>query len=176
MQKRQSINLFKGRNKNIVDRFIKWALSFGRVIIILTEIIALSAFLFRFSLDRQLIDLQDKIKQQQKILEVFKSSEKKYRNLQDRLSVANLLINSTQKTDESLTTLLNLIPQDLTVTNLSINQKRVAINGITRSVASLGGFIRKLKTIPLVKNTYLERIENRISNATISFNLTVNLN
>jgi len=80
------INLVKGKHKSFFDRFLAWALSAGRVIIIVTEIIALSAFLYRFSLDREIIDLRDNTKQEQKILELFKEQEKTFRNLQERLS------------------------------------------------------------------------------------------
>ena len=46
-----SINLVKKNEKSSVDKFINWTLSIGRLIVIITEIIAISAFLYRFSLD-----------------------------------------------------------------------------------------------------------------------------
>ena len=69
-----SINLFKDKNKNFFDLFIKWALSIGRVVVIATEAIALSAFLYRFSLDQQLIDLNDKIVQKQALVKLLKNT------------------------------------------------------------------------------------------------------
>ena len=88
MQKKPiSINLLK-QQTSLVDRFIDWALTIGRLLVILTEIVALSAFIYRFSLDRQLIDLHSKITQEQAIANYLNNNEKKYRNLQDRLAIA----------------------------------------------------------------------------------------
>ena len=58
-----SINLVKSRKPHFLDRFITWALNAGRLLVIITETVALSAFLFRFGLDREIVDLNDKIKQ-----------------------------------------------------------------------------------------------------------------
>src|SRR3989344_9329514 len=86
-----SINLYKGKSRNFIDRFILWTLSAGRLIIILTEILALSAFLYRFSLDRNLIDLNDKIKNEEIILNYLKKNEENFRSIQDRLSTIDKL-------------------------------------------------------------------------------------
>ena len=83
-----SINLVKSDKGETVERVINWLLSIGRILVIVTELVALGAFLWRFGLDQQLIDLHSKIKQKQAIVEAFKKNEEEYRNLQDRLSIA----------------------------------------------------------------------------------------
>src|SRR3990170_4903897 len=88
MPKKAGINLLNSKQSSFFERFINWTLTIGRIVIIVTELIALSAFLYRFSLDQQLIDLHSKIKQEQAIVEYLKESEATYRNLQDRLTVA----------------------------------------------------------------------------------------
>src|SRR6185312_966933 len=93
MQKTSSItiNLAKHRGESFVDRFIRFALTTGRVVVILTEVIALGAFLYRFTLDRTLVDLHDRIQQGQAVVNLLKDNETTFRNLQDRLALASTL-------------------------------------------------------------------------------------
>lgn len=81
-ENRLSINLLRDKEKPLLDRFVAWALSVGRSIVILTEIVALAAFIYRFSIDRKLSDLNDDIKQKQLIVGQLTSLEDEYRNLQ----------------------------------------------------------------------------------------------
>ena len=83
-----SINFFRNQNKSVLDQFIDWALTYGRMIVMFTEVIALGAFLFRFGLDRQLVDLHDKIKRDEQYIGAYQNNETTYRNLQNRLHVA----------------------------------------------------------------------------------------
>lgn len=175
-KKLPSINLFKEGGKSFVDRFLKWALNTGRLIIILTEIIALSAFLYRFSLDRQLIDLSDKIKQQEKIIELLHENEKQYRNLQERLTFITLLGNSSDKKVQTFKDILKRFPKDMLINSVSLHNKGISLNGSVSSIASLHSFIKQLKDFSLVKNTSIQRLDNKISNSTITFNLTIGFN
>jgi hypothetical protein len=71
------INLLKKKSNRSLDVFVRWAITGGRFLVILTETIALGAFLFRFNLDRQIVDLSDRIKVAR--LSVVQSNEEKYR-------------------------------------------------------------------------------------------------
>src|SRR5476651_2190356 len=83
-----SINLLKSNKNETLEQVINWSLSIGRFLVIGVELIALGAFLFRFTLDRQIIDLHALIKNKQIIVADLKDSEATYRNLQDRLTIA----------------------------------------------------------------------------------------
>ncbi|OGH19065.1 MAG: hypothetical protein A3F31_01155 [Candidatus Levybacteria bacterium RIFCSPHIGHO2_12_FULL_38_12] len=173
IKKTPTINLFTGRSKSFIDRFLKWALSVGRLIIILTEIIALSAFLYRFSLDRQLIDLRDKIKSQQKILDLYKNNEKKYRSLQERIALSSQLSTLAEKNTDTLNKINQSIPINMSVSSLTLQKKSMNINASVPSISTLTSFMKKIKSFPEVKGTTLERIDNRISSSTLVFSLNV---
>lgn len=168
-----SINLVQGKNKRFFDRFLAWAFGVGRGLIIATEIIALSAFLYRFSLDRELIDLRDNIKQEQKILDLFKNQERTFRNLQQRLLFSSQLTTSSKKTVDAFFEIEQFLPKDIITTNLTLTPKGMSIQGKTQSNASLKSFIQSVKNHTRVQTTVLDRIDNRISTSIIAFNLHV---
>ena len=82
-----TINLSRKPKDKFETVFYKWAINSGKVIIIITELIALGALLYRFSIDKQIVDLHDEIKREQIFLDNQKSKEKEYRGIQDRLSM-----------------------------------------------------------------------------------------
>lgn len=168
------INLVKKR-LSFTDKFLSWALSAGRVIIILTEIVALSAFLYRFVLDRQLIDLHTKIKQEQAIIAFSKASENKYRNLQDRLSSASRFSKLGQDEVKVLKDILALSPADTTFSNLTTSDTNVKISASFSQISSLGAFVESLKTYPIISGVSVDKIENVSSSSLITVSITATL-
>ena len=156
-----SINLIKNKQIPLFDKFMNWALTAGRLIVIITEIVAVSAFIYRFSLDERLIDLHSAIKQKQALISLLKQDESKYRNLQDRIALASDLSEKNIKTNKIVLDIIGLIPQGVTINSLAFNKDRIVINANTNSVSSLTNFINLLKDYPDIKSVSIDNIENK---------------
>lgn len=167
-----TINLAKGRGESFVDRFIVWALNIGRVVIILTEAVALSAFLYRFSLDRTLVDLHDRIAQEQAVVKLLRSNEDKFRNLQDRLSLAKQIIAQSNQTTTSFRDIISYIPPEIQITNISYAVDNIKIEGTTQSVQPISTLVNKLKNYPLISSVSVDKIDNRTATATLAITIT----
>lgn len=162
-----AINLFKSRKKNFLDRFIKWALTIGRIVVILTEGIALAAFLYRFSLDQQLIDLNDKIVQKQAIVKLLKNNEDIFRNLQDRLTTAKKLTQGGKDITVLTNSILTFSSSDFTINNFFLSGDQIKIDANAQSVSSLTSFVNTLKGNSKIASVSIDKIENRITSGTI---------
>lgn len=167
-----NVNLIRG-HKSFFDRFIDWALTVGRIVIIITEGIALSAFLYRFTLDRQIIDLHQQINQKQKILSFQKSEEDKYRSLQNRLTLIGKLSAKTPISVLAFNDIAKLIPSSVNVTSFSISNEAVEINAETSSITALSSLIRGLRNYNKLQSVSLDKIENRTSTSTIVFGISM---
>lgn len=172
MAKTPSINLLESKGKGFLDKFINWALTIGRFIVIITEVIALSAFLYRFSLDRQLVDLHGKIKQEQALVSSLKGNEKTYRNLQERLALASKFIDKGEQTVKIFKEIMALTPKDFIFSDLTVSEDQLAINGSVRRISSLASFIKALRNYPNINTISLDKIENKTSNGTITVGIT----
>lgn len=173
VRKSPSINLVKS-TVNILDRIVNWALSAGRVIVILTEIIALGAFLYRFSLDRQLIDIRSRIKQEQSVVNYLKDNENTYRNLQSRLTLSSTFA----KEEESQVGILKDVvgfANNITFNTITISSDRIKIDAASNQVASLSDFVNALKKYSKIKSVLIDKVENRTSSASVNISLTANL-
>lgn len=173
LNKSTSINLLKKDQQSFVDKFIKWALTIGRGVVILTEAVALFAFVFRFTLDSQLIDLQDEIKEKQAYINLLKDQEATYRNLQERIALANKYSDSGVRTTQAFTSIVQLAPTDLFFTNISMTEDRMRIEATIQSIKSLSRFIDKLKNQEMISSVSLDHVENKTSNATIVVSITI---
>ena len=170
-----SINLAKNRGQHLSDRILTFALTIGRVLVIVTEAIALGAFLFRFGLDRQLVDLHDRIQQEQAIVALLKSNEATYRNLQDRLTFAKTITTSEASSIKLYQDIFQMIPSDMSLITLSAATTTVHVEAEASSLLTLTAFVNKLRAYQAVQSVSLDKIENKSEQGIISAVLTINL-
>src|ERR1035437_3872943 len=139
-----SINLLGSKNKTL-DLVVSWALTIGRVLVIVVELVALGAFLYRFSLDNQLQDLTTKIKQEQAIVVYQKNSESNYRNLQDRLTLISTISKDSANNLKTFKDIISLAPSGLTFKMFDSSNDKAQLEANVNSVTVLSNFIDKLK-------------------------------
>lgn len=170
-----SINLLRNEQISVLDKVINWALTVGRLLVILTELIALSAFLYRFSLDRQLIDLHSKIKQEQAIVAILKNNEDKYRNLQDRLSLASSFSISGSVIPKMFQDVIKFAPVDMTFNSFTLSKNGINIDANVQATSSLSSFVNSLTNYPVIKNVVINNIENKPLSSSIAVSVTASL-
>lgn len=158
----KEINLlpFDEFEKSRLGRFLKWALSFGRWIVILTELVVILCFLSRFKLDRDLTDLGEKIRQQQAVITSYGDLEKNFRNFQQRLDAIERLEEEQPSTAQLLDKITLLTPVDVSLTELTVEGQEMLIAGVALSEPGLGTFLRKLPELELEK-TILEEVNKK---------------
>lgn len=174
VKKSTSINLIKTDKNELVNQVINWALTIGRILIIVVELIALSAFLYRFILDNQLRDINSRIKQEQQILSIQQRKEATYRNLQERLSLEASIMNQGKEKTKLITDILALSPEGINFTSLTYSKNQMNIQLNTTSVFPLNIFINSLREYPLTDSISIDTIENHTASATITVGLTIN--
>ncbi len=166
-----SINLAKNTQIPVFDKFLDWVLTIGRLIVIITEVVAVIAFVYRFSLDERLVELHSAIKQKQNIISILKSDENKYRNLQDRIAIASTFSTKAIASNQTIAGIVSLIPDQIKISNLLLNKDRVNLSINVVSVSSLENFIKSLKNYHNIKSISVDNIENKPSIG-LSVNIT----
>jgi len=168
-----SINLSTKRKANLEEIFFAWAIGIGRGLVILTETIALGAFLYRFTLDGQLSDLHDKILQESNVVKFFSHNESVYRNLNSRLALATSIFSSQSVIAKLYQDIINILPTDITLRTLTFSPDSLKMDLSTQSVNSLSAFIQNLREYPLVSTVSIDTIENKTANAVINASVSV---
>lgn len=168
------INLTLRARKSIQTAFFKWAVNAGKLIIIFTELIALSALGYRFMIDRKIIDLHEEIDREIAYIEVQKDREQEFRNIQNRLANIEVIDSKNQIRFETVDKIAGAVTRGVFETsNLSIAEKRINFEGSSLSIFSIYNFIQQLKADPNILAITLEEVTS--ANQGIKFKITIDL-
>lgn len=171
-EKIKSINLLPQKGDGLVDQFLAWALTIGRLLIILTETLALGTFLYRFSIDMRIVDLNDLIKNQKIIVQQFATTEENARNLQARLALAKTHDTQSTTTPNIFSDIINMGRNQITFKNLAISDGVVKIDAQAGNSNALSLFVSKLRAHPEISSITINSVENKTSSALVRMTLT----
>ena len=127
-----------------IGRIVTWAVTYGRYIMIGTEIVVLLAFISRFSLDRKLTDLKEEVTEKQAIIEANIDFEKDFRNTQGQLTQVKTLLALPATTLNALTTVQSLLPSDVRLDSLDISAQSISANVIAGTTNGFSQFVSQL--------------------------------
>lgn len=175
MPKNKSINLLPQEefDTSIIGRTLKWAMGTFRIIVIVTEIIVMAAFLSRFWLDAQNSDLNNAIKIKSAQIAAQADMEKEFRSVRAKLDIVEQLGGSASYS-ERVNEVASKIPPDIILTSISILDSSALVKGISSSELGIAQFIANLKADPSFTNIELGQMNSSESNlAQIVFSVKV---
>jgi len=175
-EKTQTINLLPHDSESFMTQFFNWALSIGRLLIILTEIVALGTFVYRFSLDSQLVDLHDKIKSESFILDNFQTAENTFIDIQTRLSAIQQYNSVGSRTSTIFSAITKMGQQEkVTFKDLTVDTQDARIEVAASSSGPLGSFVDELKKYPLITSLSVDNVASDPTSADIIIIITAQL-
>lgn len=156
-QKKINLILKEGFENSTLGTILIWSLSAGRLIVILTELVVILAFLSRFWLDRTLTDINESNASKRKQIEASTSFETNFRDIQDRL--ANYRKYAHQANDDvKISKIASLLPADVTLTKVNLSKKDFQISGVSLSEAGLSGFMKGISGNSPFENVILSSL------------------
>lgn len=174
-KKREEVNLLPQEEfaASILGRVLTWLLTTFRVLVILTEVIVVAAFLSRFWLDAKSTDLNDEIKQKQAIIASYSSFEKDWNNLQRKITVLLPLTIKEKPISDLLSQIATFVPPEINLLAISISNKdeKVEIRGESFSEKPIAQFITNLSAINELSGVSLSQVVTQSSTQTIEFSL-----
>lgn len=173
--KQNSINLLKPEEKSFFERFLSWTLTVGRVLVIITEAVALLAFLYRFGLDMQIVDLKDDIEPLQRYIDSKKDKEEKFRDLHDRLQLVKKYDSSASNTNNLFQKIINQARGKLVFNSIAITGEGLLIDATANSTSAMTAFVNSLKTNPDIKGISIDSVKNKPSLAQIDIIMKIAL-
>lgn len=144
--------------ETIVGRTMRWAVSVGRYIVIFTELLVIISFGTRFSLDRQITDLNDAIHQKASIIKSFGDLENTIKSVQGRIEDYQQLQQRKNLAD-MFPAISAITPQDVKLTELVIKPTAITMRGTTQSQTSLNLLINNIQLSPQFFNVKVNSIE-----------------
>lgn len=175
MAKSKGINLLPQEefDASMMGRLLKWATGTFRIIVIVTEMIVMGAFLSRFWLDAQNSDISESIDIKKGQIEAQADFEKKFRAVQKELSIFKKLEPTVTYTNR-FSQIASKVPQDVLLDGISVNDGSAEVKGASTSEVSVAQLISNLKSEKTFKNVTLESVgtSNNDPNA-IAFSIKI---
>lgn len=177
MPEKHSVNLIPKDSfyESSVGRTVKWATTFGRWIVVVTDFIVISSFLSRFYFDTKLADYHDDIKQKQAIIDALSPFEESFRSFQKRISLIKTYSVSKMDGKQKTAFVAEVLPPDISLSNISLSEDKINFSGIALSQAGMANLISNLLHSPEIKAVNISQlsIDTKESAEMINFSLSV---
>lgn len=161
----------QGLPQKLPTLFLHWLLSYGRVILIIVEIVVLVTFAMRFSLDAQISDNKELIIRNTQPITILEPEEQAVRQTEFKLQFISSKLKVSVDFSNSLSKFASQIPLGVRFNNISIDnsvpsQPTFRIAGTSSTNADLNYFVsllRKDQTLSGVALASLGIDQNRIA-------------
>lgn len=159
-KKKAKINLLvrAGFSDSAAGRILAWVLTSFRIIVIVTEILVMLAFLSRFWLDARNTDLDEEIKQKQAVLSASQPFEKEFKDTQARLKMFTEFVKREDIKSKAMDAITSSLPPDSLLEIVMFSENGVEIKGASPSERSIQQFLVNLDAVELFKDIVLGEI------------------
>ncbi len=169
MPKNKSINLLPQEefDTSIVGRILKWAMGTFRIIVIITEMIVMGAFLSRFWLDAQNSDLNAAVKTRTAQIDAQREFEDEFRDTQSKLNIFKIIAQDPKPTAK-INLITSSLPNDVNLSTISIQADETQIKGSAGSEIGIAQFISNLKAEKSFKSVELGQVNSSENNPSLT--------
>ena len=159
-----------------LGKLLHWALNVGRYVVVFTELIVISAFLFRFGLDRKLNDLNEEMTQKKSVISSFGDLEEEFRLVQKKLERTKTTKDEGLNVKEILEAISQMTPLDTSYSSISIRKDGVNLEGQTLSDVGLATLIATSQNDEIFSNVILENVASaKEKSQAINFRMTLEM-
>jgi Tfp pilus assembly protein PilN len=158
-----------------VGKLLQWALSVGRYLVVFTELVVIISFASRFTIDRQITDLNLALLQKETVIDSYGDLEDNVRDLQTKIENYRQVSQLDNVTDV-FPVLTAVTPPDIILNDLQMRPGRVTLSGTSLSNVSLGILINNLQVSGRFTDISVERIGTaKDTNSGLGFKIEANV-
>lgn len=156
-----------------LGRTLKWAMGSFRIIVIVTEMVVMAAFLSRFWLDARNADLNDLIKQKVAVISASSEVETEFRDTQKKLKIFSTLAAQEGAVSNTINRITSALPSDVFLISYSFNQESIQVKGSSPSEVSIAQFIVNLENSDIFEKVSLSNVDTAQEETSLTFTLRI---
>ncbi len=158
-------------NYSALGKFLSWATTSGRVLVVLTEFVVLLAFGSRFYFDKKVNDLKEEVDQKQVQIQAFADTEKAIRTvLAKQTPITGYMagnLSFVKRYDE----LGSIMPSGVRLEELTLNSTGMTLDGSSDTELGFAQLIQRLKKIEGVTRLSMKETSFDQSTGTVKFSI-----
>lgn len=153
---------------------LEWALVFGKWSVILTQLVVMGAFLWRFSLDRNLTDLRKSIAKDVAVIKSYEQIERDYVLAQKQVEQAKMALDSQDQVLKVLATISQVTPSEIWYDRISLTPNSMNMTAYAGSLPGFGQYLTAIQSNPLFSSVKIGKLEtSSVKGAQMQFDLTL---
>lgn len=168
---RYQINLLPPRDNNFTDRIIYFSFHYLRYILVITQLVVIGVFFYRFQIDQQVVDLKDSIKQKSEIITVSNSLLKETKVIDTKMQSISAALANQQSLQQMYSYFLSTFPADLYLSKMEMDSGGITSEGYTQNVNTIKMYYARLTQDKKFLDVKLDSIKKDDSNYIFSFTL-----
>lgn len=126
-------------------RFLVWVLSTGKIVVVLTELVVIAAFLSRFWFDRRLSDLRELRMARTAAVKSMGDVQARWESAQFLAEEINRVNSNNFDASERLNRIQALTPADVEFDSIEISSQSAALRGYTQGSAVFSKLFFRIK-------------------------------
>lgn len=155
-----TINLLPKKKEKAADKLLHFILYYFRYIIVITQIVVIGVFFFRFHEDQKIIDLKQKFRQKQQILAVTSPIVDEAEVINSKAGYVRVVLDNQEAFLKKMTIILASIPEDISLDGLDMDDELIELRGTATNVEAIKSLQRKLGQTPGFESTQIGVITN----------------
>jgi Tfp pilus assembly protein PilN len=175
---KRSINLlprdaFESSTLGII---LEWSLVFGKWAVILTQLVVMGAFLYRFTLDRTLTDLRKSIAKNVAVVKSYDQVERDFILAQKQINQAKTSLDSQKNILTVLESIQSMTPNEVWYDRLTLSANTLSLTAYASSLPGFGRFLTAIQASPLFSGVRVGKIESSSAKgAQMQFDISLTL-
>lgn len=175
---KRSINLLPRDSfeKGKLGIILEWSLVFGKWAVILTQLIVMGAFLYRFTLDRSLTDLSKAIAKDVAIIKSYEQVERDFILTQKQVKQAKIAMSTQDSILKTLNDVMRITNSQIWYDQINLTPSTLSLNAYAASLPAFGQYLMAVQTDPMFKNVQIGKLESSTTEgAQMQFDITLTL-
>ncbi|OGK19737.1 hypothetical protein A3D80_03245 [Candidatus Roizmanbacteria bacterium RIFCSPHIGHO2_02_FULL_40_13b] len=132
---KHGINLLGEKERGVTEKILYFALHYLRYIIVITQIVVIIVFFFRFSIDQQIVDLKEKVTQKQEIIKITKPIVIEAQAVSLKTDSIKKELSKENEVNSLINDVLSKIPDGVILFDFGINENGITLKAHATSIA-----------------------------------------
>jgi len=154
-----------------LGKFLAWATTTGRVLVVLTEFVVLLAFGSRFYFDKKVNDLKEEVDQKQAQIQAFADTENEIRIILAKQTPISNYLSGNMAFGQRYEELGRIMPSGVKLERLTLDKSGMNLVGDANSELGFSQLLQNLKKIEGVSRLSMKETNFDQNTGTVKFNI-----
>ncbi len=131
------INLLPEKDKGFTEKILYFALHYLRYIVVITQIVVISVFFFRFTIDQQIVDLKERVNQKQEIIKLTRPIEVEAVEVSEKMEYVKKQLTMQSAFQERLDVIFSIVPKEIILFDFNVVEKNISFKGRSTTIDAI---------------------------------------